>query len=244
MDQAVQRHPNRFLNSLSPADLGILSLELESVDLPLGKVLCSPGGAFEYVYFPTSGMISLVTVMANGHEIETGIVGREGVACSAVVGRTHSNDKQMVQAAGAGSRLPCAAFLSLYDRSQPFRELTNNYNVVLWAMAQQTAACNVLHPLEARLARWLLQTRDLLESDEIRLTQEFLSIMLGVQRTTVTLAEGRLQNENLITVRRGRIRLMDVPGLKRRACECYQTLTHQRPPPPSPKLEDGGPSLY
>jgi CRP-like cAMP-binding protein len=227
MDQ-LQVGTNAILNSLSSADLDLLTARSDQVALKLGVVLYEPGDALEHVYFPTSGMISVVTTMETGDAVETGIIGREGVSCSAVIGRTNAMDRGMVQATGSAIRVPVEVFLAAYDESKPFRDQVNRHNTLMWGMAQQTAACNAVHKLEARLARWLLQTRDLIGSDELPLTQEFLSMMLGVQRTTITLAEGILQDEHLITVRRGRVRLLDADGLSRRSCECYHRLRERQ----------------
>lgn len=224
MDQYSKPHTNALLASLPAADLDLIASDLQQVPLTHGQILCEAGALFDHVYFPTSGMISVLAIMQNGQAIETGVIGREGVACSAVVGRRRALDQSMVQIDGQAARLPTAAFLAAYDRNTAFRDLINRHNATLWGMAQQSAACNALHPLESRLARWLMQSRDLTGSDELALTQEFLSMMLGVQRTTVTLAEGTLQDENLIAVRRGRIRILDAEGLTRRTCECYHTL--------------------
>jgi CRP-like cAMP-binding protein len=224
MDQYSSTHANALLASLLPADFHAIVPDLQPVRLPRGQILCDAGDAFDYVYFPTSGMISVVAVMQSGQAIETGVIGREGVSGSAVVGRRHALDQSIVQIEGSAMRLATGAFLAAYDRSSAFRQRINWHNTAMWAMAQQSVACNALHPLARRLARWLMQSRDITGSDEITLTQEFLSMMLGVQRTTVTLAEGTLQAENLITVRRGRIRVLNPEGLGHRACECYHTL--------------------
>ncbi|HEY0440147.1 MAG TPA: Crp/Fnr family transcriptional regulator [Xanthobacteraceae bacterium] len=228
MDQHSPGNTNALLASLLPADFDAIAPDLQQVALPRGQILCDAGEAFDYVYFPTSGMISVLAIMQSGQAIETGVIGREGVSCSAVVGRRHALDQSMVQIEGSAARLATGAFLAAYDQSSSFRQRINWHNTAMWAMAQQSVACNALHPLERRLARWLMQSRDITGSDELSLTQEFLSMMLGVQRTTVTLAEGTLQDENLITVRRGRIRVLNPEGLGHRACECYHTLRERQ----------------
>jgi CRP-like cAMP-binding protein len=211
---------SEFLDSLIPTDRNSIEPHLRDVQLRLGSVLCAAGEPIDFVYFPTCGMVSIVTTLAEGQEIETGIVGRRGVVGSAT-GTAKSFHQCMVQIAGEGRRLPRDNFLSAYDYSKSFRNAVNVHNMGMWAVAQQCAACNAGHQLEPRMARWLLETRDLIHSDEVPLPQEFVAMMLGVQRTSVTLAERNLQAAGLIQIRRGRVVILDGAGLRAKACDCY-----------------------
>lgn len=215
---------NYLLAGLSPADRAAIGSHLRDVALPLGQVLCDAGERIDYVYFPVSGMISIVTLMQNGQGVETGIVGTEGASGTCVTGTKIAHDQTLVQAQGEARRLPAGIFMQAYDRSPQFRAQVNVYNMIMWATAQQCVACNSLHRLEARLARWLLQTRDRLRSDELPLTQEFLSLMLAVQRSSVATAAGPLKRDKLIRIGRGSVRILNPEGLTEKACECYSLL--------------------
>ena len=190
-----------------------------------GTVLHAPGAPIEHVYFPVSGMISLLAVMKTGDQIETGIIGREGVA-----GGSIANDgwrsvcQATVQIPGSAWQVHSSKFLELHKASEPFRALVNGFQTIVYAQAQQSAACHALHTVEARLCRWLLQSQDITESDMVPLTQEFLSHMLGVRRTSVTLCAHALQAAGLIRYSRGEIRILDRKGLKESSCECYEAL--------------------
>jgi CRP-like cAMP-binding protein len=192
------------------------------MSLELGSLLQEAGEPVEFVYFPHEGMISLLAVMSDGQGIETATVGSEGVvgAMSAFDGR-RGFTRAVVQAPVVASRISALQFHTALQKSEALRTLIASYNEVLLAQVQQTAACNALHPMECRLARWLLQTRDWVDSDVLPLTQEFLSQMLGVRRTTVTLVAKQLEKAGVIQTRRGRIVVMDRKGLEDVACECY-----------------------
>lgn len=226
----MNQHPeqNLILASLSGADMALLDPHFRDVALPHGQVLCEPGERIDNVYFPVSGMISIVTLMESGGGVETGVIGREGVACSSVTGSETAFDQTMVQAAGEARRLPSKIFLKAYNQSETLRAIVNRHNAFMWATAQQCVACNSLHRLEARLARWLLQTRDRLHTDDLPLTQEFLSLMLAVQRSSVATAAAPLKEEKLIRVRRGHVHILDADGLTEKACECYSILKDRR----------------
>lgn len=220
----ISPQTNDLLAALTPADLASFEPHFRDVALPHGQVLCGPGDRIDYVHFPTSGMVSVVTLLENGQGVETGVIGHEGVSGSCVVGTKVARDQLVVQAEGEARRLPAGIFLQAYDRSPQFRDQINFYNMFMWATAQQCVACNSLHRLEARLARWLLQTRDRLDSDVLPLTQDFLSLMLGVQRSSVATAAGPLKEQKLISIRRGHVHILDADGLTEKACECYSVL--------------------
>jgi CRP-like cAMP-binding protein len=205
----------------------MLEPHLRAVPLEHGTLLHETGRALDNVYFPTHGMVSLLTTTRDGRRVETGIIGREGVVGSSVAGFEESFSAAVVQIPGGAYRVPTPVFMSAYDGSKPFRTLVNKYNAVMWALAQQCAACNALHPLRGRIARWLLQCRARVGTDELKITQEAVAAMLGVRRTSVTLEESKLESENLIRIRRGHIQILNPEQLRASACECYQVHEHR-----------------
>jgi CRP-like cAMP-binding protein len=216
---------NRLLQRVGAADLARLQPDLKHFSMQLGAVLHVAGASIRHVYFPLSGMVSLLAVMRTGEQIETGIVGREGVV-GASIGSDglQSAGQATVQIAGSAWRIEAAKFLALYQESIPFRTLVNRFQNVILLQAQQSAACHALHTVEARLCRWLLQSQDMTESDVVPLTQEFLSHMLGVRRSSVSLCAHALQTAGLIQYSRGQITILNRDGLKESACECYDVI--------------------
>jgi CRP-like cAMP-binding protein len=191
-------------------------------------VVQEAGHPVEQVYFPHEGMISLLAVMTDGQAIETATVGSEGVVgAMSGFGTRLSFTRAVVQAPITVSRMSSREFRKAVQASASLRNLMVSYNEVLLAQIQQTAACNALHTVESRLARWLLQTRDRTASDTLPLTQEFLSQMLGVRRTTVTLVARQLEQAGVIHHRRGRIEIANREGLEEVACECYAVVRGQ-----------------
>jgi CRP-like cAMP-binding protein len=188
-------------------------------------VLFETGDTIETVYFPLSGVVSLVVDLANGDMIEAAVIGRDSLlGGSAAFDNQVSLNRVVVQVAGAAAALNANRFRELAQQKGPFRAKLARHEQFVLAQAQQSAACNARHTLEARLCRWLLRCHDLLESDDIPFTQECLAEMLGVRRTSVTLVAKALQNSRLIRYRRGHIRLLDGDALLDRACECYGTI--------------------
>jgi CRP-like cAMP-binding protein len=219
---------NRLLAALSRADQSLLEGHFETLHFKHGLVLQEPARAIEQVYFPHAGMISLLAVMADGEAIETATVGEEGVVgAMSGFGTRVGFTRAVVQAPLFASRISSREFRKAIQASATLQRLMVSYNEVLLAQVQQTAACNALHTMESRLARWLLQTRDRVEEDALPLTQEFLSQMLGVRRTTVTLVARQLEATGVIRRRRGRIEIADRKGLEEVACECYAILHAQ-----------------
>ncbi|MGA7066310.1 MAG: Crp/Fnr family transcriptional regulator, partial [Pseudolabrys sp.] len=219
------KSPNSLLASL-PADVfSALSPHLKLVELKFGDVLAETGGAVRKVYFPYSGVISLVVELDVGSMIETAMVGRDGVlsAAAALDGKVSLN-KGVVQLAGSAGVMEVDQLRRLAKEFEPFREILIRHEQVLFAQSQQSAACNASHTVEARMCRWLLHMRDFAGGDDLLLTQEFLAQMLGVRRTSVTVVASPLRKAGLIDYTRGRIRLRDVEGLKKEACECYATV--------------------
>ena len=215
---------NRLLASLSPAVFGAIKPDLKLVEFNLGDVLAEAGGPIRRVYFPHSGIISLVVELNGGDMIETATVGRDGVigAVSALDGRISFN-KAIVQLGGVASVIGVERLRALTEANKRFRSIIIRHEQVLFAQAQQSAACNASHTAEARLCRRLLRMRDL-AGKRFKLTQQFLGQTMGVQRSTVSLAANTLQQAGLIKYRRGNIEILDVKGLSDAACECYVTV--------------------
>jgi CRP-like cAMP-binding protein len=198
---------------------------LIEIELRQGDVLQEAGRPIAHVYFPLEGMVSLVAVTLAGESIETGIVGREGVVSGFLAaGGMPSFAQAIVQIAGRGLRAPAAIFRGLCDTYPQLRTEVDRYQAFVLLQAQQNVACHALHSLEGRLCRWLLQSQELIESDKIALTQEFLSYMLGVRRPTVSVAAADLQKDGLIQYHRGTINILDRDGLLRRSCQCFEVL--------------------
>ena len=228
MHTPIQGEHNRLLDRLSAADREALLRHAKKIPLIRGEVLHEAGGLIQYVYFPLSGMISLLTIVSTGEAIETGIVGREGAAGGSIGndGET-SFGQSIVQIVGTAWRVPAATFREQYQASTALRTLINKYQSFILIQAQQSAACHAMHTVEARLCRWLLQSRDTLDSDTVDLTQEFLSHMLGVQRSTVSLSAHALQQAGLIRYSRGKVQIVNGAGLEESSCECYRIVQHE-----------------
>ncbi len=219
---------NRLLDSLPVADAVLLKPQLKTISMVQGTLLQEQGDQVNHVYFPHSGMISLLAVMKQGQSVEIATVGREGaVGAMSGFGSRHAFTRAIVQVDGAASRISAAHFQEAMKKSASLRVTIVRYNEGLLAQVQQTAACNALHDLEQRLCRWLLQTQDRAGGDIITLTHEFLSQMLAVRRTTVTLVARGLQKAGAIEYRRGKIRIVDRRKLEKRACECYKVVSQQ-----------------
>jgi CRP-like cAMP-binding protein len=217
--------PSRFLSSMEPADLAGLSAHLEVLDLPQETVLFEGGDPINAVYFPHSGLVSLVIDLASGQSIEAGMIGSDGVAgASWAAGNTVALNRAVMQVAGRASVLNPEPFRAAVEQSIALRMKVLQHEQFVIAQAQQAAACNASHALESRLCSWILRSRDILRSDDIPLTQEFIAEMLGVQRTSVSPVAHILQQAGLIRYRRGHIRVVDAEGLRESACECYETL--------------------
>lgn len=219
---------NRLLARLPQSDSELLRRSLSVVSCVQGVVLNQPGDEVEHVYFPHAGMVSLLAVMQNGKAVETATVGREGgVGTMAGLGTHITLTRSVVQIPIVASRIGVIPFRAAVQISTHLRNLVVRYNDILLGQVQVTAACNALHPIQARLARWILQTGDRLDDDVVPLTHELLSEMLGVRRNSVSQAAKTLQDANLIQYRRGFVTVMDREGLERMACECLETLRTQ-----------------
>ena len=214
---------NRLLGAMSQADTDQFFSNLQAVSLPLKQIVYEIGAPLEHVYFVEQGVISILTMMTNGDSIEAGMVGMEGVVGLATLfGDAVSGQHMIVQAPVTALRMGAAECGAAFDQSAAVRKVMLRYTGSLLGIATQTAACNRLHTLRERTSRWLLMMYDRLQSDEMPLTHEFLSTMLGIRRTRVTEAAGELQRQGLIRYRRGLVTILDHSGLSAAACECYR----------------------
>jgi CRP-like cAMP-binding protein len=222
-DQVASNGRNRLLAALRPRDFALLAPHLMDLHFKQDVVLQEADDPIKFVYFPQSGMISVLAAMQEGKAVETATIGREGaVGIMAGLGGRRAAGRAVIQVEGRSSQISATSFRAAVDRSDGIRDLTVRYNDTQMGLIQQSAGCNALHHAEKRLCRWLLQTRDRSDSDVLSLTHEFLSEMLGVQRTSVTLIARQLQAEGLVNYRRGRIEITDRAGLEKKACECYE----------------------
>ena len=224
----TNRPPNGFLQSLTNGDFELFRPHLRDVKLELSKVLYDVGGKIPGLYFPHSGVISLVVVLSDGDCIEAGMIGRDGVAgTAAALDDAVALNRGIVQVAGAASVVDMAHAQAAVTASRTLRKKLYQHDQILLAQAQQSAACNGKHQVEERLCRWLLRSRDLVGADTLPLTQEYIAQMLGVRRTSVTLAARNLQAAGLIKYRRGQIRITNVQALQEAACECHEAVKAQ-----------------
>jgi len=214
---------NSLLAALPREDYQSLLGELEPVTLTAGEVLYESGERIRYVYFPGDAQVSLVIVMPDRKALEIGLVGREGmVGIALALGAEVSSVRVLVQGSGSALRMKAASFREALGRCLALQHELHRYAYAKLVQARQTAACNRFHQVEARLAGWLLLTRDRVRSDQFHLTHEFVAAALGIRRVGVTNAAGALQRRKLISYRRGNIRILDRKGLKAASCGCYE----------------------
>ena len=217
-------HPeqNHLLNVLPASDRERLFPKLELVPLPLGDVLYESGSRLSHIYFPTDSIVSLLYVMEDGASAEIAVVGNEGiVGVSLFMGGETTPSRAVVQSAGHAYRLKAQLLKQEFNRTGPMMHLLLRYTQALITQMAQTAVCNRHHSVDQQLCRWLLLSLDRLPSNELTMTQELIANMLGVRREGVTEAAGNLQSAGLIKYNRGRITVLDRPGLEARSCECY-----------------------
>ena len=216
-------HTNRLLGMLSDRSERTFMASGDCVDLEFAAVLCTSGKPITHIYFPLDSFISLVTTLDDGERLEVGIVGDEGMlGISLVLGVAIAPQDAIVQGSGTALRMNAAVFLGCCKRNPLLRQVLNRYACVLMSQLAQTAACTHYHVVEARLARWLLATRDRARSNRFHLTHKFLAYMLGVRRVGITHAAGELHKRGLINYSRGEIVVLDGPGLERASCGCYR----------------------
>ena len=219
---------NHLLAALPAAELARLAPQLERVPLPLGAVIYESGGEQGYVYFPASGIVSLLCVMNDGAAAEIAVVGNEGmVGIALFMGGETTPSRAVVQSAGSAWRLAAASIKAEFARGGGLQRVLLLYTQALITMMTQTAVCNRHHVLEQQLCRWLLLSLDRLPSNQLVMTQQLVANMLGVRREGVTEAAGRLQADGLISYSRGRINVLDRSKLEKRACECYAVVRRE-----------------
>jgi len=223
----AQHHPtqNRLLAALPAPEYERLLPHLELVPMPLGEVLYESGGRLQHVYFPTTSIVSLLYVLESRASAAIAIVGHEGIlGISLFMGGETTPSRAIVQSAGFGYRLKAQMLKQEFNRAGPMLRLLLRYTQALITQMTQTAVCNRHHSVEQQLCRWLLLSLDRLATDEVSMTQELIANMLGVRREGVTEAAGKLQRAGLIRYSRGRIEVLDRPGLEKAVCECYQVV--------------------
>ena len=220
--KAADPHANRLLGLLPPRDYERLRPHLHRIPLEYRQSLYRAHKPIRFVYFIETGVGSLVNTMANGQASEVGTIGNEGVVgLPLVLGDDRAPTSVYIQVPGAGLRMKATLFKKELARSASMRTVMLHYAHAFFNQVAQSAACNQFHSIQQRCCRWLLMTHDRMHSDEFLLTQEFLAMMLGVQRTGVTAAAGALQRAGLIRYKRGNVTIVDRRGLIRRSCECY-----------------------
>jgi CRP-like cAMP-binding protein len=220
--KAADRHDNRLLGLLPARDYARLRPHLQRIPLTYRQSLYRADKPIGFVYFIETGVGSLVNTMTNGEATEVGTIGNEGmVGLPLVWGDDQAPTSVYVQVPGAGLRMPAALFNRELARSASMRAVMQRYGHAFFNQVAQSAACIHFHSLQQRCCRWMLMTHDRMQADQFLLTQEFLAMMLGVQRTGVSAAAGALQQAGLIRYRRGNVTIIDRGGLERRSCECY-----------------------
>jgi CRP-like cAMP-binding protein len=225
-----RRHrENRLLATLPQETFALLEPDLKEISGTQGSVFLEPGDIIDRIYFPQSGMISLLVVSRDGHMVEVSTVGREGaLGLHRGLGGRRSFTRATVQIPGNFSTITAHAFERFSLSSPTIREMIGRYTEMLWAEAQQLAACNAIHDASSRLCRWLLQSADHINALQLPLTQEFLAQMLGVRRTTVTLLAQELQKRGAVRYSRGKVTILSRKMLEDGACECYEVVQRER----------------
>ncbi len=215
---------NRLLASFDEPALAALSPHIREIGLSVGRVIAEPGEPIEHVYFPSSGVVSIITLMRDDRRVESLTVGREGaVGLLTAFADPNWDARGSVQIAGGALRIEARTLRAAVHDHPSILDAVIRYAQVTEPQLHRSAACNALHPIEARLCRWLLTCEDRVGDKVLPLTHEFLGMMLGVQRTRVTTAAQALQRQGLIEYRRGLITVLDRVGMERTSCECYQT---------------------
>jgi len=228
MSAAHSPRQNHLLAALSEEDFARFSSHLEPVSLSLGEVLYESGSRLRHVYFPTTSIVSLLYMLEDGASAEIAVVGNEGmIGISLFMGGETTPSRAVVQSAGDAYRLTGQLLKDEFTRAGAMQHLLLRYTQALLTQMAQTAVCNRHHSLDQQLCRWLLLSLDRLPSNQLIMTQELIANMLGVRREGVTEAAGRLQHAGLIQYSRGRITVLDRPGLEARTCECYAVVKRE-----------------
>lgn len=220
---------NRLLAVLSPELYKKLAPNLKRVWLDQGTILHHPGETIETLYFPIDCLLSITIMMDDGSTVEVGLVGnREVIGVNAFMGGRETTQTQyVVQMSGSALKVDAQVLLEEFDHNQELRGVLLRYTQALIAQISQTSACKSLHKLDQRLARWLLEAQDRSGLDELKLTHEFISCILGVRRASVTLAAQKLQERGFIHYQRGNIKILDKPGLEVYSCECFRVIKEE-----------------
>ncbi|NEQ20644.1 MAG: Crp/Fnr family transcriptional regulator [Microcoleus sp. SIO2G3] len=220
---------NRLLTLLPHELYKKLAPNLKRVSLEQGTILHHPGQTIEFLYFPIDCLLSITITMNDGSTAEAGLVGnREVIGVNAFMGgRETTQTEYIVQMAGSAIKVDAQVLLEEFDRNKDLRDVLLRYTQALIAQISQTTGCNSLHNLDQRLARWLLEAQDRVESDDLKLTHEFISHMLGVRRAGVTQAAQKLQESGFIQYQRGNVIILDQQGLEASSCECFRTLREE-----------------
>ena len=222
---SVTPSANRLLARLPQEELELLRPHTEQVELPRDQSIIEPHVPIKDVYFPLTSLLSMVTVMEDGSSVESGSVGREGMSgVPVLLDAGETSMLTVVQIPGEAVRVKAQTIKEVYDRGGALRKILNRYMHTVIVVGSQSTACNRVHRIEARLARWLLMSADGIGSDEVNITHEYLAVMLGVRRAGVSEAAAKLQEQNLIRYNRGVIQLLDRERLEAVACECYRVV--------------------
>jgi CRP-like cAMP-binding protein len=228
MSDSHDPRQNHLLAALPSLEYERLFPHLELTEMLLGEAVCEPGIPMRYVYFPTTCIVSLLYVMENGASAEIAVVGNEGiVGVSLFMGGETTTSRAVVQSAGYAYRLTGQHLKDAFFLAGPVQRLLLRYTQALLTQMSQTAVCNRHHSVDQQLCRWLLLSLDRLPSNELTMTQELIANMLGVRREGVTEAAGELQRAGLIHYKRGKITVIDRPGLEARVCECYAVVKRE-----------------
>jgi CRP-like cAMP-binding protein len=223
MPESLPRPRNLILAQLPDAEYETLAKFLVPLELPLHMRLSEPNEPIEYVYFLNSGLISIDALTEKGESVEVGVIGREGFAgLPALLDQPQMSHSVLMQGPGDGVRIRSSILREQFVKGGMLQSLVHAFAYLQFVQVTQSVLCNRMHEVDARLARWLLTSADRMESESLNLTQEFLAQMLGVQRSTVTVAAGELQRAGLIGYSRGKIHILDRQGLAATACECYR----------------------
>lgn len=218
----VPRPRNLLLRSMPEEQFRAISRFLVPVDMPLGMRLSEPNQAVEYVYFLVSGVVSVDALTERGESVEVGVIGREG--CSGVyglLGHRQISHSVIMQGPGAGLRVRMNIVRDEFLKGGAFGQAIHSFVYMQMIQMAQSVLCNRLHPVEMRMARWMLTAGDRMQTDSLQITQEFLAQMLGSRRSTVTVAAGGLQRDGMIDYSRGKVKITNRPALEAKACECY-----------------------
>ena len=226
MADSLPRPRNLILAQLPDVEYETLAKFLVPVDLPLEMRLSEPNEPIEYVYFLNSGLVSTDALTEKGESVEVGVIGREGFAgLPALLDQPQMSHSVLMQGVGEGLRIRSSILRDQFVKGGMLQRLVHTFAYLQLVQTTQSVLCNRMHEVDARLARWLLTSADRMESESLNLTHEFLAQMLGVQRSTVTVAAGDLQRAGFIGYSRGKIHILDRPKLVRTACECYQIVS-------------------